>query len=145
MDNGTLALFISFTSALFTGGGLIYTRRLAVNDTKKMKRKHPAIEPHFSVRPGHEGWTFIKLNIRNLEPYEIRLTGIFGRPADATFYLDPQTNQHSTKESAARSRAINVRILPQGSAMTSIRLYAKGIQKARDLRIDWEWIDGAKD
>lgn len=69
LTDSPVAIIVSLMSAAFTGGTLFYTRRLAKNDTAKMKRSTLVSElsPYLST-PTRPGWEDYQLVVRNLEP-----------------------------------------------------------------------------
>jgi len=165
VDKADLAIAISAASALFTGVGLLYTRKLAKNDTERMKRKTPALEIGWinseSKIPGWEHPSFV---VRNLEHVGLMVRGLRAKRG-ASVYLDHETRtgevgdfgERATAETLPEKREAlfpqPVKVEPLGTPQSQsgrvgdtlhLWLYTKGVRSSTDLELLWEWADGQK-
>lgn len=144
VDKADIAIAIAGISALFTGLGLLYTRRLAINDTRRMKRKGLAIEPWVARKRIDDGGRHVRISVRNLEPYSAHLTRIHVGRNSSRFRLDPQRMPNAEGDNLGRERNISVRIPPGPTKEVAIYLLTAGDIDPRELRVDWHWVDGTK-
>lgn len=160
------ALIISTVSAIFTGFSVRYARRMALNDSEKMRRKLPIVE--CSLRPSKDvpGWQTCNLVVRNLEPVTARLLRIRTRskksclldPREAMApkgaaplplkYVQAPPEKHivdgpwTVAPVGTRPSGGLLHIGPDDTAY--ITLLSKGVRSLKDLHLEWEWGDGHK-
>lgn len=168
LTEARLAILVSLASAAFSGGQFIYTRRLAKNDTQKMKRKAPVLEARFAESEHHEGWQRCFVVVRNLEPVSVDLLEVAVRSKSMRILLEAEefktvegtegrkqarlaTSELALKQSVKideRLRPVGARsanLLGQGSLPAdteSLSFLTQGVRSVRDLRLDWAWADG---
>ncbi len=161
MDKSDLAIGIALVSACFTGGSLFYTRILARNDSRRMRRKPLSLEMDFVTDGETQGWDYLYLIIRNLEPTSARVLSLRAKRKGSQLLLadDARTETDAfgtpigfDPTKAAQTVTLNRKIPPFGhmiengtrQAEFQIYVYSKGISSAEDLKLDWEWSDGTK-
>lgn len=164
LTEARIALAVSLISAIFTGGGLLYTRRLAKNDTARMARKLPIVEAAFSRRDAPEGWNSCQLTIRNQEPVSIRLLTVAVRRRGVLVALESdartpgehpwETGPLMTHPPGKSRIDLGWTVAPEGKKYrpdsagpfdtVHIYLITKGATSAKDFRFEWEWADGQK-
>uniref|UniRef100_UPI004047EDCA hypothetical protein n=3 Tax=Yoonia sp. TaxID=2212373 RepID=UPI004047EDCA len=167
MDEARVAIIISTLSASFTAGSLIYTRRLAINDTNKMKRKTPVFEIELGgLSDELPEWNIAQIIVRNLEPVAARLTAIsVKRRRQAILSRDDALDVRSdpfggpiykSKENLPIQSKTELRykIGPLGSKGSEygsspcdtiyVSVYVKGVTRIADIKLDWQWADGRK-
>lgn len=155
------AIAIAVLSAVFSGAQTLYTRRLAKNDTAKMRRKHPALELQ-RQQDDADGWKITVLMVRNFEPVGVRLLQIRsakrgGRiihQSDTTIGDSPYNSERVSPYPEKTAIQLGYSIGPVGSirqhqgstpgAAHTIMTYTKHIETVRDLKLEWEWADGQK-
>lgn len=156
-----LALIISSASAFMT---VFYTRRLARNDSERMKRKGLVFELHPGlINQSAMGWADNVLVVRNLEPIGAIVESIRCRKKKASVHTrESATEDHGTPWSpeispeappkAQREAPIGRRIAPAGSPRRDsspgdtlhIWLLTQGVESLKDLDVSWSWADGQK-
>lgn len=159
IDKGDLAIVIAAISAAFAGSSVMYARRMAKNDSLRMKRKPIVWELGDPSRSNCGRWTLHYLIVRNFEPVGARITGAKAKPRRGILLLQ-QRAQNQRDEygnasgfddtEAARQISFEHPIQPFGSVTSlqgrgpvqTIGLFTKGISKASDLELKWEWADG---
>lgn len=165
LSEARVAIIISLLSAAFTGGTLWYTRRLAKNDTERMRRKPLVVEllPSRQADPTRHGWGDHLLIVRNLEPVGAVIRSIRSRPRKScVIYVDRHLVMPTTPSldwvlpeelPETRSEKVDLTIRPVGAVQSAsgtpgdtlhLRLMAKGVSRPSDVFLDWEWADGKK-
>ena len=169
MEKADLAMAIAFAAAAFSGLQMIYTRRLARNDQKRMMKKAPLIEwdeqwPDMV----HEGWDRTRIRIRNREDATLIVKGVSVRYFKAVClpdaaYEPPEpdefgntTNSLGTKPRSSlpstRKIDLSIKLGPSVGDKQSargvksdkelIQLITKNVKSIDEIDILWEWADG---
>ena len=144
LSEARLALFISAASATFTGLSLAFTRRLARNDSKRMKRRELVCEPRITRREPDDGKRYISIDIKNLEPYAATVTAVRIKRGRALLVRDPTAYQTASADVPSRRQFFQVRIPGQNERPVRIKLIADSEVVSRDIETEWEWLDGTK-
>nr|WP_111299408.1 hypothetical protein [Paracoccus saliphilus] len=161
------AILISLASASFTGLTLVYTRRLAKNDTARMKRKEPIFEIEMSTSSDvPDGWTSLLVTARNLETVSFDLTAISTKRRNQFIIRTSDTYEGNSRNPWIEHKRLEViperrevlmgmRVAPAGtprhpdgitpSAVEHTWLLTKGVNGRGDLVFHWLWSDGKKD
>lgn len=166
MEKGDIAILIAIASALFTAGSMIYTRRLAKNDSKRMERKPPIMEwfdtsEQFANAP--EGWSPVRLEFRNVEPFNLRLINVKTKTRDGEIISIKDASDPYLKVpltfmpdiNGGEILALDQSLEPNGSARTrgnfifrfdehKIDVLVRHLSTVADLDLTWEWADGQK-
>jgi hypothetical protein len=160
-DKSDLALWVAIASACFTGGSLFYTRILARNDSKRLKRTPLSLEMEIYKEESKRDWDCLHLVIRNLEPAAAKVLSLQSKSKCSRLLLESdarnETDAYGTPtgfdvSKAAQKVDIDVRIPNfgrvdiEGNNLSNVplRLYAKGVSSVKDLHMDWQWSDGTK-
>lgn len=158
------AIFVSVLSAIFTGLTLRHTRRLALNDTARMKRKPLVFEKSISDATNElSGWSYIQIAVRNLEPVGARITGVKVKHkhqriltrADAYSEAQNPFGERTTLKAdlpELRQTDIVRHVGPCGATQSQsgsspgdtiyLSVYVKGVDRLEDVEIVWQWADG---
>lgn len=159
IEKGDVAILIAALSATFTGLSLLHSRKLAKNDSLRMKRKSVSWELHSAQSAGNEPWIGWYLVVRNVEPYSAKVTGARAKPrqgflllaTDAQSQEDVYGNPSGFDTTlAGREIIISRQVHPTGTAtgmpgvspVQTIRLFTQGISSVKDIDLKWEWSDG---
>lgn len=169
ITEGRVAIGISLVTAVFTG---VYTRRLAINDTNKMKRKEPVLEALLADSENFEGWKECRVTVRNLEAVSVDIRSISS--VSDGIYIHPISDTVSVRtlrsgrverkiippDKLPKQRIVvaEKRLYPLGDALVTmdgatihslvrsdrmeIALITRGVRSSTDLRLDWVWADG---
>ncbi|NUB43849.1 hypothetical protein GEU84_005600 [Fertoebacter nigrum] len=149
-------------------GSVLYARRMAKNDTERMRRKALVFELERSgVNEEAPEWISYYLIVRNLEPIGAKVLTIAAKPkagrvlsnldayGDHPGY-DAATGRNHLKNPLPdlRRTDLNYRVGPSGSSRSAsgaspgdtvyIPFMAKNVMKIGDLSFEWEWADGQK-
>lgn len=172
MDKASIALVISAAALAIAGLSAIYTRRLAKNDTARMKRKIPIFEISIAESATPDGWRSVRIVSRNLEQVAVNITGAKSRSRkvllaswsdlndgrqDSLLAPKPRTgfagslniaiaatlHPHGTKPPPPGSGP-QARFAFSAADTATLSLYAKGISKPSDIAVEWFWADGQK-
>lgn len=162
-----VAIAISLASAAFTAGSLLYTRRLAINDSIRMRRKTPVFEVSADSLPEKPEWLRVHVVARNLEPVAVDITG-YRHKGKAVVLVDPDRIMAPTPfgigpdfgalTDELGGSAISVRRgIGAGGAQETrsasphargatvhLTVYAKGPFRRDLFTVDWQWADGAR-
>lgn len=166
LTEARLAIIVSVTSAAFTGGSLWYTRRLALNDTARMKRKPPAFEVRtYPVREKPD-WMSVDIVARNFEPVAVNITGYRHKGRQVLLVHPDQIMRDSglgmepcvdglRNEMGAPAISERAGIGAGGAQETRstaphamrptehLTIYARGPFRRDRFTVEWEWADGA--
>lgn len=159
------AIAISLVAAAFTGMTLKYTRRLALNDTEKMRRTGLIVEFIFNENDASPpGWQSCDVVIRNLEPLGARVEALRVRRKNAEIvehkdaFVSPKGGDPFARPvliqelEGKRELSLNFDLKPVGTQRSRwgtgdtcrIGLFSKGVEARADLELVWEWADGQK-
>lgn len=166
LTEARVAIIISILSATFTGLALPYTRRLALNDTARMKRKplvfEKVIRDEASELPG---WSRLEITARNLEPVAANIIAIkVKRRRQMILSYDDAFEEEGNiwgerttvkKELPALTRCVIPRVVnPLGTAQhprgftpsdtAYLSAFVKGVDRVSDIEVEWRWADGKK-
>lgn len=164
LTEARVALGIAILSAIFTGFSLRYTRRLAINDTNKMKRKELVVEIALTGPSADlPGWEDANIVVRNLELVAAKNIAInvkkrgqriltrndaFDETGPA-FALEPTIKAElPVLQRCSIMRSINPQGTPerpQGFSPSDtiyIRVFVQEVSKVSDFEVEWEWADG---
>ena len=164
MDKSDIALIISGLSALLALLSVIYSRKIALNDAQRMKRKPLVLEISSSPCKKYDGWHSVLATVRNFEPVAARLAKLRLRkrrnlkllPQHASFGDGPEYNRGTVNvlpENAVErfielGRSIeaqgHVSSLPGSGPVKYVWFYSNGHVTASDFILDWEWVDGTE-
>jgi len=166
MDKSDIALIISVISAVFAFLSVKYTRKLALNDAMRMKRKPLVLEIASSPSKDYVGWHSALATVRNFEPVAARITNLRLRNEKrkslkllgqhAAFGNGPAYNPGTVdilpEDEADTIIKLGISIDPEGHVSSAtgsasvkyIHFYSNAQVTASDLVLDWEWSDGTK-
>ena len=164
MDKADWALAIAALSALAAFWGALYARRLARNDTERMKRR-PLVFEYEPTRTNatHPDWIDYLLVVRNLEPVGAIMTAIRCRTKTGAVLLKSdayktdgggETDDLLTAIPEYREITLQTRIGPRRTAVGHqptqpgdtlyLWIMTKNLRSKDDLQIIWSWADGQK-
>lgn len=160
IEKADVALAIAVLSAVFTGWQAIYTRRLAKNDTERMKRRKLIIEKHFEPMPDQPEWHRLRLTCRNLEPIAARVLAIRAKGPrlalldyedayEGNSFAPNLKNPLPTELAKPRldvTRDVSASTQAQsewgGGPVQHIYCFTRGPALPEYLEVSWEWSDG---
>ena len=163
MDKADIALLISGASVVCAGLSAFYARRMAKNDSERMKRKRLVFEVTVHPSRDYPGWSDVRVTVRNLEPVSATLNEVsvkrrgvkllpYEAGFDSTVPYSPEKVDRLPLESASERFTVRSRIgpvdsrsdLPGQMPVVYLNFFAKGDAQPKDLVFDWEWSDGAE-
>jgi len=155
MDKSDLALILGALSLVTSIMSAAYSRKLARNDTERMKRKPLVVELSSHGIDAPKGWDAKLITIRNLEPVRANLLEIHALPKTAQIASRQITADSLPKLEIApigenRSMYIGFPIGPVGentarlgtANIAHLYVYTKNIESPTELKLIWQWADG---
>lgn len=164
MDKSDVALLLSAVSAVTAVGSLIYARRIALNDSARMKRKQLVFETSSTPCKEYPDWHSVTVIIRNFEPVSATVLRVkskrHGAWWSARARLLSNDYRYEMTESGPNPWSAQVERLPDHLAkhdlemnrwvpetgvdngVVSVSFFATKKVISSDLLLYWEWNDG---
>ncbi len=163
MDKSDVALWASVISAAFSAFSVVYARKMAKNDSERMKRKRLVFEVQINAAKNYAGWSQASVVARNLEPVAATINAVRSRkakikllPSEAgkggTVPWDYTTRESLPAEDAKQLIAVTRFVDPVDTLPSVIRngpvcyftFFILGNASPKDFEFIWEWADGEK-
>ena len=164
MNKSDIALWISVVSEMSALASVWYTRRIAINDSERMKRKPLVFEINSAPSKEYDGWHSVHMTIRNFEPVAAGLVRLRLKkrgkllPSKARWGSDLNPNPwdpvletlpgHKAKDYLDLSFSIEAQghgsSLPGSVSSEHLHFYCDREVVTSDFAFEWEWADGAK-
>lgn len=163
LENGDTALIVSIASAIFTFFSVVYARRLAVNDSERMKRKKIIYEVSCHHSPDFPGWFCVNITFRNLESVSakiiaikskrfssLKLSAVAFSNADGREPWAPPVPSPPSPLEAGNFLKVDLIVdaqghlsnIPGSGPIQHFTCFANQNLKSSDLILVWEWGDG---
>ncbi|WP_370286974.1 hypothetical protein [Pseudooceanicola nanhaiensis] len=165
VDKSDIALWSGLLGAASGLLSAVFTGRIVLNDSKRMRRRPPSLElDHAQDSTKFPGWKSCTIVVCNHERVGLRLLAIeaVSKGAYVVSQADASSDEFGSfgeqifKQSIPEMRRTRLasKVGPAGETRSASgfqrgdtvyeHLFTKGVSRSSDIRLVWEWADGQK-